>query len=160
MHWHEYALRFGLGGLATTRTGLIAEVSGRRRSGLDLAFPAASRQRDPDRETRAHRKQKAGSPGTRRGRQAAALDALGAAIGSFGDWGFAAVMWTLPGRIAPSPASIAAALVRMLVSSACGGPAVGPHRQTEAIRVFMVLCGPVPTVGVCGTLRSVEELAS
>ena len=27
-HWHEYALRFGLGGLATVRTGLIAEVFG------------------------------------------------------------------------------------------------------------------------------------
>ena len=26
--WHEYALRFGLGGLATVCTGLIARLSG------------------------------------------------------------------------------------------------------------------------------------
>ena len=26
--WHEYALRFGLGGLATVGTGLIAQVFG------------------------------------------------------------------------------------------------------------------------------------
>ena len=39
-HWHEYALRFGLGGLATVRTGLIAEVFGPATGGLFLAFPA------------------------------------------------------------------------------------------------------------------------
>jgi hypothetical protein len=116
-HWHEYALRFGLGGLATVGTGLIAEAFGPATGGLFLAFLAVfcasatlieKHERD--------RKQKAGLPGTHRGRQAAALDALGAAIGSFGLLGFAAVMWTLPGRMGPSPAFIAATLVWMLVS--------------------------------------------
>jgi Protein of unknown function (DUF3147) len=116
-HWHEYALRFGLGGLATVCTGLVAEVFGPATGGLFLAFPAvfcASATLIEKHER--NRKQKAGLPGTRRGRQAAALDALGAAIGSFGLLGFAAVMWTLPGRMGPSPAFIAASLVWMLVS--------------------------------------------
>ena len=43
--------------------------------------------------------EKAGLPGKRRGQQAAALDAMGAAIGSFGLLAFAAIMWTLPGRM-------------------------------------------------------------
>ena len=64
-HWHEYALRFGLGGLATVCTGLIAEIFGPATGGLFLAFPAVfcasatlieKHERD--------RKQKAGLPGT------------------------------------------------------------------------------------------------
>src|ERR1700759_2223782 len=103
-HWHEYALRFGLGGLATVCTGLIAEFFGPVTGGLFLAFPAifcasATLIEKHERD----RKQKTGLPGTRRGRQAAALDALGATIGSFGLLGFAAAMWTLPGRMGSPP---------------------------------------------------------
>ena len=116
-HWHEYALRFGLGGLATVCTGLIAQIFGPAAGGLFLAFPAifcasatliGKHERD--------RKEKAGLPGRRRGQQAAALDATGAAIGSFGLLGFAAVMWTLPGRIGPFPAFVTAGLIWILVS--------------------------------------------
>jgi Protein of unknown function (DUF3147) len=116
-HRHEYALRFGLGGLATVCTGLIAEVFGPATGGLFLAFPAvfcASATLIEKHER--NRKQKAGLPGTRRGRRAAALDALGAALGSVGMLAFAAVMWTLPGRMGPLPAFIAASLVWMLAS--------------------------------------------
>ena len=98
-HWHEYALRFGLGGLATVCTGLIAEAFGPAVGGLFLAFPAifcasATLIEKHERD----RKEKTGLPGKRRGQQAAALDAMGAAIGSFGLLAFGAVMWTLPGR--------------------------------------------------------------
>ena len=99
-HWHEYALRFGLGGLATVCTGLIAEAFGPAAGGLFLAFPAifcasATLIEKHERD----RKVRAGLLGKRRGQQAAALDAMGAAIGSFGLLAFGAVMWTLPGRM-------------------------------------------------------------
>ena len=116
-HWYEYALRFGLGGLATVCTGLIAAAFGPATGGLFLAFPAifcASATLIEKHER--HRKKKAGLPGKRRGQQAAALDAMGAAIGSFGLLAFAAAMWTLPGRIGPLPAFIAAGLFWILVS--------------------------------------------
>lgn len=116
-HWHEYALRFGLGGLATVCTGLIAQVFGPAAGGLFLAFPAifcASATLIEKHER--YRKEKAGLPGKRRGQQAAALDAAGAAIGSFGLLGFAAVMWTLPGCTGPLSAFVTASLVWILVS--------------------------------------------
>jgi hypothetical protein len=95
-HWHEYALRFGLGGLATVCTGLIAEAFGPAAGGLFLAFPAifcasATLVEKHERE----RKQKAGLRGERRGEEAAALDSAGAALGSFGLLAFAAVIWRL-----------------------------------------------------------------
>jgi Protein of unknown function (DUF3147) len=116
-HWHEYALRFGLGGLATVCSGFIAQIFGPAAGGLFLAFPAifcasATLIEKHERD----RKEKAGLPGRRRGQQAAALDATGAAIGSFGLLGFAVVMWTLPGRMGPLPAFVTASLVWILVS--------------------------------------------
>ena len=95
---------FGLGGLATVCTGLIAEAFGPATGGLFLAFPAifcasATLVEKHERD----RKEKAGLPGKRRGQQAAALDAMGAAIGSFGLLAFGAVMWTLPGRMGSLP---------------------------------------------------------
>jgi hypothetical protein len=94
--WHEYALRFGLGGIATVVTGLIASKFGPVTGGLFLAFPAifcasATLIEKHERE----RKQKAGLRGERRGKEAAALDAAGAALGSFGLLAFAAVIWSL-----------------------------------------------------------------
>jgi hypothetical protein len=47
------------------------------------------------------RKEKAGLPGARRGKEAAALDAVGAALGSFGLAAFGLVIWLM---IASSPA--------------------------------------------------------
>jgi hypothetical protein len=116
-HWHEYTLRFGLGGLATVCTGLIAEAFGPAAGGLFLAFPAifcasATLIEKHERD----RKEKAGLPGKRRGQQTAALDAKGAAIGSFGLLSFAAIMWMLPGRMGPLLAFAAAGAAWILVS--------------------------------------------
>jgi hypothetical protein len=94
--WHEYALRFALGGLATVATGLIAQFYGPVTGGLFLAFPAifcASATLIEKHERQ--RKQWAGLPGKRRGQEAAALDSSGAALGSFGLLAFGAVIWTL-----------------------------------------------------------------
>ena len=94
--WHEYALRFVLGGFATVATSLIASKFGPVTGGLFLAFPAifcasATLVEKHERE----RKQKAGLRGERRGEEAAALDSAGAALGSFGLLAFAAVIWRL-----------------------------------------------------------------
>ena len=92
--WHEYALRFALGGLATVATGVIASVWGPVTGGLFLAFPAifcASATLIEKHERQ--RKERAGLSGNRRGQEAAALDSVGAALGSFGLLAFAAVMW-------------------------------------------------------------------
>ena len=73
--WHEYAIRFFFGGLITVATGLIANKFGPAVGGLFLAFPAifpatatliASHEKE--------KKQCVGLDGTRRGRDAAALE--------------------------------------------------------------------------------------
>ena len=38
--WYEYAIRFGLGGLATALAGLLAKKFGPSFGGIFLAFPA------------------------------------------------------------------------------------------------------------------------
>jgi hypothetical protein len=67
--WHEYLVRFVLGGLATVGTGAIASLFGPETGGLFLAFPAifcasATLVEKHERE----RKEKAGLLGTRRGK--------------------------------------------------------------------------------------------
>lgn len=92
--WHEYAMRFALGGLTTVATGLIAKSFGPVIGGLFLAFPGifcASATLVQKHEQQ--RKRRAGLPGTRRGQEAAALDSSGAALGSFGLMAFAVVVW-------------------------------------------------------------------
>jgi hypothetical protein len=94
--WHEYFIRFVLGGLVTAGAGVIASVFGPETGGLFLAFPAifcasATLIEKHERE----RKERAGVRGTRRGKEAAALDAAGAALGSFGLLAFGAVIWLL-----------------------------------------------------------------
>lgn len=89
--WYEYLVRFALGGAATVLTGWIASRFGPSIGGLFLALPAifcASATLIEKHEMR--RKGKAGKSGRRRGQQAAALDAAGAAIGSLGLLAFAA----------------------------------------------------------------------
>jgi len=83
--WYEYAVRFMLGGVMTMLAGLIAKLFGPIAGGLFLAFPAifpASATLVEKHERR--RKEKVGLRGTQRGRDAAALDAAGATVGSFG----------------------------------------------------------------------------
>ena len=94
--WHEYVVRFVLGGVATMATGLISSRFGASVGGLFLALPAifcASATLIQKHEQR--RKSKSGLDGKRRGQQAAALDAAGAALGSIGMAGFALAFWLL-----------------------------------------------------------------
>jgi uncharacterized protein DUF3147 len=88
--WYEYILRFVLGGVATVLAAAIGNRFGQPIGGLFLAFPAilcASVTLIERHEIR--RKREAGLKGERRGRQAAAVDAAGAALGSFGLLAFA-----------------------------------------------------------------------
>ena len=85
----------------TVIAGLIAARFGPVVGGLFLAFPAIFPASATliEKHTR-QRKEKAGLSGVRRGREAAALDAVGAALGSLGLAAFAAVIWLM---IASSP---------------------------------------------------------
>jgi hypothetical protein len=100
--WYEYLVRFALGGTVTAFTGLISSRFGPSIGGLFLALPAifcASATLIARHEER--RKHEAGLPGQRRGQQAAALDAAGAALGSVGMLGFALTFSLLVERAAP-----------------------------------------------------------
>jgi hypothetical protein len=88
--WYEYIIRFVLGGAATVFAGLVSSRYGASIGGLFLALPAifcASATLIEKHEIR--RKREAGLAGVRRGQEAAALDAAGAALGSFGMLAFA-----------------------------------------------------------------------
>jgi hypothetical protein len=99
--WYEYLIRFALGGAMTVIAGLIAARFGPIVGGLFLAFPAifpasATLIEKHVRE----RKERAGLAGARRGKEAAALDAAGATLGSFGLAAFALIIWLLIERSA------------------------------------------------------------
>ena len=99
--WYEYLVRFVLGGAMTVVAGLIAARFGPVVGGLFLAFPAIFPASATLIEKHSRqRKEKAGLSGVRRGRDAAALDAAGAALGSLGLAAFAAVIWLM---VASSP---------------------------------------------------------
>ena len=92
--WYEYAVRFAFGGTITVVTGLLAKRYGPVIGGLFLSFPAifpssVTLVEKHERE----KKRKAGIIYTIRGRQAAAVDAAGAAMGSVGLMCFAFVVW-------------------------------------------------------------------
>src|ERR1700761_3805605 len=92
--WHDYLVRFLLGGAVTVITGLIAKRYGPAVGGLFLAFPAifpASATLVEKHEKQ--KKERAGIQGSSRGRMAASLDARGAAMGSIGLMVFALVVW-------------------------------------------------------------------
>ncbi|HWO35972.1 MAG TPA: DUF3147 family protein [Candidatus Acidoferrum sp.] len=94
--WYEYGVRFLFGGAITVIAGLLAKRFGPVFGGLFLAFPAifpasATLVEKHERE----KKRTAGIVNTRRGRQAAALDARGATIGSMGLICFALLVWKL-----------------------------------------------------------------
>jgi hypothetical protein len=91
--WYEFVIRFVFGGLVAATAGIIAKKFGPATGGLFLAFPAifpATATLIESHEKR--KKRKAGLDGTRRGRQAAGIDAAGAAIGAIGLIGFAVVL--------------------------------------------------------------------
>ncbi len=115
-HWYEYAIRFILGGAVTVLTGLVAARWGPVVGGLFLAFPAifpatATLVEKHQRE----KKEQAGLQGARRGKEAAALDAAGAVLGSIGLAAFGAVVWLL-GSMAPRLVLVIAALTWLAVS--------------------------------------------
>jgi hypothetical protein len=94
--WHEYLTRFLLGGAITVVTGLIASHFGPVFGGLFLAFPAifpagATLIEKHERD----KKRRAGIPNTIRGRLSAALDARGAAMGTFALAAFGLLVWKL-----------------------------------------------------------------
>ena len=93
-HWYEYVIRFVLGGLVTSATGLIAKEFGPNFAGLFLAFPAilpasATLIEKHERE----QKQRKRLHGLYCGRYAAGADSAGAAMGSIGLIAFACVVW-------------------------------------------------------------------
>ena len=92
--WYEYALRFVFGGIVTAAAGLIAARWGPVVGGLFLAFPAifpATATLAEKRET--EKKQTQGMSGSQRGRDAAALEAVGSTLGSLGLLLFSAILW-------------------------------------------------------------------
>jgi Protein of unknown function (DUF3147) len=107
--WHEYLLRFVLGGAVTVLAGLIADRFGPGVGGLFLAFPAifpasATLISSHEKEKKARR----GLSGTERGRQLAATDAAGATMGAVGLIAFAVVAWCILPKHA-TPIAIACA---------------------------------------------------
>jgi hypothetical protein len=90
----EHVVRFVLGGMVTVAAGLIARRWGPMVGGVFLAFPAifpAGATLIEQHEMK--RKREIGQHGRRRGREAAALDALGASLGAMGLAAFAVVLW-------------------------------------------------------------------
>ena len=115
--WYEYALRFAFGGAITVAAGLIANKWGPGVGGLFLAFPAIF----PAAATlvEKHEKQKKqqhGLDGTIRGREAAGLDAAGAAIGSIGLIAFAVAVWCLMPLLSTWLVMICATLAWLITS--------------------------------------------
>jgi hypothetical protein len=115
--WYEFALRFAIGGLITVGAGLIAKRFGPAPGGLFLAFPAifpASATLIAKHETQ--RKAKKKLHGEKRGVEAAALDACGAAMGSVGLAAFAFVNWALLRSLSPVEVLAAATAVWFAVA--------------------------------------------
>ncbi len=117
--WHDYALRFVLGGVITACAGAIGNRWGPAAGGLFLAFPAIfpasvtlieRRERD--------RKRLAGLGGEKRAADAAGADAAGATIGSAGLVAFAALGWWAFPRWSEA-ATFAAAISAWCITAAC-----------------------------------------
>src|ERR1700726_4477845 len=94
--WYEYAVRFVFGGAITVVSDLLAKHYGPAFGALFMAFPAifpasATLVEKHEKE----KKQRAGIFHTNRGRQAAALAAAGAAMGSVGLVTFGFFVWRL-----------------------------------------------------------------
>ncbi|HVH89731.1 MAG TPA: DUF3147 family protein [Terriglobales bacterium] len=94
--WYECVIRFGLGGTITVVAGLVAKKFGPAVGGLFLAFPAIfpASATLVEKHEQEKREQK-GLHGAERGRDAAALDAAGAAMGSIGLLMFALFVWQM-----------------------------------------------------------------
>jgi hypothetical protein len=115
---HEYLVRFGLGGVTTVAAGLVADHGGPALGGLMLAFPAifCASATLIEKHERA-KKQSKGLQGARRGKEAAALDAAGAAWGSIAMAAFAVAVYLLAAR-SPFICLVVASLVWLAVAVA------------------------------------------
>lgn len=118
--WHEFAVRFLLGGLITAATGIIGKEYGPSVGGLFLAFPVifpASATLIDKHEK--EKKQRAGLEGRSRARQLVSVDAAGAAMGSVGLFVFALLISQFIGKHVPwlviSSATIAWIAVSVLI---------------------------------------------
>jgi uncharacterized membrane protein (GlpM family) len=115
--WHEYApavCRRRHHNSSRRHGGPKVGSRGRRAfSGLPAVFPASATLIEKHERKR---KQKRGMNGGQRGTDAAALDALGAAMGSIGLVAFAGVCWWLIPRFAASLALAGATFFWMLIS--------------------------------------------
>lgn len=117
--WYECAIRFILGGAITVIAGLLAKKFGPPIGGLFLAFPAifpasATLVEKHEKE----KKEQKGMHGQERGRDAAALDAAGAAMGSIGLMAFAVLVWQLLPNHSATLILIAASVLWFLVGCA------------------------------------------
>ena len=117
--WYETVIRFALGGAITVCAGLLAKKFGPGVAGLFLAFPAifpatATLVEKHEQE----KKQQNGLHGEERGRDAAALDAAGAAMGSIGLLLFAVFAWLLLPEHSSAWVLIAASVLWLLVGCA------------------------------------------
>ncbi|HEX4808669.1 MAG TPA: hypothetical protein VH325_07060 [Bryobacteraceae bacterium] len=115
--WYEYAIRFLFGGLITAGAGAVAREWGPVVGGLFLAFPAifpatATLAEKHEKE----RKENKGMRGSQRGRDIAALEAVGSALGSFGLLFFAAILWRLL-PLKPPYAVVAGATIVWIATS-------------------------------------------
>ncbi len=104
-------MRFALGGLATAAAGLIAHIWGPGVGGLFLAFPAifCASATLIERHERT-RKEGKGLEGRKRGKNAAALDAAGAGLGSVALAAFATAIWLLAENVGAASLALAAVI--------------------------------------------------
>lgn len=118
--WYEYLIRFVFGGVITALAGLIAKQWGPVVAGLFLAFPAIF----PASATLVEKhvreeKQRKGLHGQLRGRNAAADDAMGTAIGSIGLLVFAVICWLLIPRASPALVLTGATAAWFVTAGSC-----------------------------------------
>ena len=116
----EYAVRFFFGGAISVLAMVLAKFYGPEIGGLFLAFPAifpatATLVEKHERK----KKTKAGINDTLRGRQAAGLDAAGAAMGCIGLAGFALLVWKLLPRNSTALTLLLATLLWLTLSVLC-----------------------------------------
>lgn len=115
--WHEYLVRFVVGGCITAAAGMIAKGYGPVVGGLFLAFPAIFPSSATLIEKHADKKKEAeGLNGTERGRKEAGVDAAGSAMGSIGLLFFGLLVWQLLPNHGTWRVLILATLVWLIVS--------------------------------------------
>ena len=128
-HWYEYLVRFALGGLVTVAAGVVADIWGPAAGGLFLAFPAIFCASATLIETHERRqKERKGLMGAERGKNAAALEAAGAGLGSVALVVFGSVTWSLASK-APATSLALAAIAWLVV-------AIALWRLRRTLRVY------------------------